>query len=179
MTRKRKGLVALDILFVNTGHLGGKFVDALTHGWEHVAFYNVFKPSKNKKGVIAEAVLPELGLFPLNKYDAYTEKEVVRLWVTPQQREAVEQYIKEILATDPKYSVLDCITTGIRVMFGIDLPDITPNTRMCSYFVTDGLRRVFPTLCPGIRPNNVDPSELYGGLRMLAHDQAQEGGCLV
>lgn len=159
---------------MNTGHLGGKFVDALTHGWEHVAYYNVFKPGKNKKGVIAEAVLPELGIFPLNKYDAYPEKEIVRLWVTPAQREAIEAYIKKTLQKDPKYSLLDCIQAGIRILTGIALPDFNENSKMCSYFVTEGLRRAFPRLCPGIPANVVDPSELYGGLRMLAHDQGAE-----
>lgn len=171
----RKGLVALDILFVNTNHLGGKIVEAATHGWHHVAFWNVQKPARNKKGKIAEMVAPEGGLFPLNKYDEIpaSEKEIVRLWVTPEERAKVEAYIAKTFGTKPpKYGHGDCIFSGIYAFTGLALPDLDRDSMMCSYFVTEGLRLIRPGLLAEIPANCVNPQQLYTGVCVLA----AEGG---
>jgi hypothetical protein len=160
--------VPLKLLFVNTYHAGGKIVKAATNGWQHVAFYDVFKNGEGV-GCIAEAVRPEVGLFSISKYDEYPEKEVVELSVTSDQLQAVENKIKEILADPPGYGIDDCITAGLETLLDIELPDLDPNTVCCSQFVTEALRAAF-RLLEGLPANCVTPQRLYGALRILEHE---------
>lgn len=165
------GRVPLKILFVNTHHAGGVVVDAVTHSWEHVAFYDVFK-SEEGVGCVVEAVLPEVGAHPITKYDEYPEKEIITLWVTRRQHQKVEKLLAAILEDPPKYGIFDCITAGIETIFDIEFGDINPRSTCCSQFVVTGLREIFELF--GEKPaNTITPLRLYGALKVKAHEIAQ------
>jgi hypothetical protein len=78
--------------------------------WAHVAGYLL--------GGIFEALMPEVTISPIDKYDEDTTKEILTIKVTNREYASIENAARNMLGNDVKYGIRDCIVGGICSIFG-------------------------------------------------------------
>lgn len=174
----------LEIIFVTPKHgwlmdKVGALVCAVTGSvWSHVAiglFDGIF-----------EAVMPELGVHPADKYKDAKAYEIIPVWVADDDLPKIEAKAKEFLKLDTKYGVKDCIAGGFTTLFGRAVGSWVARklgcgwTMNCSETVT---RLLMVSLHIGLHLRDlgieeqdadlVTPQDLYSALKTISSQQAK------